>query len=114
MEKQNSSPIKRFRSDLINIRGKQQIIPNNNNNKQQRTTQLSYRNNNNNYQREQQNQIISSSSPIYENFNEDNKQINYDIDLNMNCFEEQLSDSQIAHCPVKVNLLFILNSYNFL
>jgi hypothetical protein len=104
MEKQNSSPTKRFRSDLINIRGKQQIIPNNN--KQQRTTQLSYRNSNN-YQREQQNQIILSS-PIYENFNEDNKQINYDMDLNMNCFEEQLSDSQMAHCPVKVNFIIYI------
>jgi uncharacterized glyoxalase superfamily metalloenzyme YdcJ len=111
MDKQNlSSPTKRFRSDLTNIRTKQTIT------NKQRTTQLpSYRNSNNyqkqqeqEQQQQQQNQIISSS-PINENFDENNKQIYFDMDLNMNCFEEQLSDSQLAHCPVKVNLLFILN-----
>lgn len=110
MDKQNnnSSPNKRFRSDLTNIRSKQSIT---NMNNKQRTTQLSYRNSNN-YQRQQdqqQNQMIvaSSSPPIQDNFDENNKQIYFDMDLNMNCIEEQLSESQMAHCPVKVNL-FIL------
>jgi len=106
MDKQNSSPTKRFRSDLTNIRA----IPNSNN--KQRTTQLSYRNNNYQRQQEQQNQIISSS-PIHENFDENDKQIIYDMDLNMNCFEEQLTDSQMAHCPVKVSLSFIIKSKQF-
>ncbi len=109
MDKQNSSPTKRFRSDLTNNRAKQ-TIPNNNN--KQRTSQLSYRNSNN-YQRQQENQIVSSSSPIQENSEENNKQIIYDMDLNMNCFEEQLSESQISHCPVKVKELFLVNQSNF-
>ncbi|CAF2778923.1 unnamed protein product [Rotaria sp. Silwood2] len=113
MDKQNSSPSKRFRSDMANIRTKQTTA--NINYNKQRTTQLSYRNNNNNNnnnitnyqkQQEQSNQILSLS-PTSENFddsikeiNNDTKQIN-DIDLNMFCFEEQLSDNQLAHCPVK-------------
>jgi hypothetical protein len=105
MDKQNPSPSKRFRSDLVNMRSKQ--MPNNNNNKQ-RTTQVPYRTSNNNYQ--QQNQVLSTS-PIHESFDENSKQIISDIDLNMNCSDEQLSDVQIAHCPVKVSIKII--SYNF-
>ena len=97
MDKQSPSPNKRFRSDLANIRTKA-ITANNNNN--QRTTQMPQRNNN--YYQRQQDQILLSP-PVHENFDENSKQIS-DIDLNMNCFEEQLSDSQTAHCPVKVSL----------
>ena len=118
MDKQNSSPNKRFRADLNNIRAKQTLTNNKQQQQQQqlqlqqqqqqqqqqRTSQLSYRNsltnNNANYSRQQE-QMISSSSPIQENFDENNKQINYDIDLNMNCFEEPLSESQTSHRPVK-------------
>ena len=99
MDKQNPSPTKRFRSDLANIRSKQISTTTTNNNNKQRTTQVPYRNSNN-YQ--QQNQVLSSS-PIQENFEESNKQIISDIDLNMNCVDEQLSDVQMAHHPVKVS-----------
>jgi hypothetical protein len=98
MDKQNSSPNKRFRSDLTNVRAKQTITNNKQQQQQQRTTQLPYRNSNH-YQRQQES--MPASSPIQENFEENNKQIIYDIDLNMNCFDEQLSDCQMKHCPVK-------------
>ncbi|CAF1332249.1 unnamed protein product [Adineta steineri] len=117
MDKQNSSQTKRFRSDMTNNRAKQTSISNNNNNNsnnnnmKQRTSQLSYRNNNNNnYQRQQDQQQQNStilSSPIDEMYDDnmkqmmnDTKQI-IDIDLNMNCSDDHLSDVQLAHCPVK-------------
>jgi phosphoenolpyruvate carboxylase len=107
MDKQNSSPNKRFRSDLTNVRAKQTITNNKQQQQQQqRTTQLPYRNSNH-YQRQQES--MPASSPIQENFEENNKQIIYDIDLNMNCFDEQLSDCQMKHCPVKVSGAFLCN-----
>ena len=49
------------------------------------------------------------SSPTRENFDEsmtqivtDTKQL-LDIDLSMNCSDEQLSDAQMSHCAVKVS-----------
>lgn len=118
MDKQSSSPTKRFRSDMINVRAKQ-TMSNINYNKQ-RTTQLSYRNTNNmnNYQKQQeQSNQISSLSPAPENYDDNMKEMlsdikqNNDIDLNMFCFEEQLSDVQLEHSPVKV-CLFLLNNLN--
>ena len=103
MDKQNSSPTKRFRSDMANIRLKQTITPMNCN--KQRLTQSSYRNNNDHRQQESDNQALSLSS-TYENFDDsfnEMKQIN-ELDLNMSCFEEQLSDIQREHFPVKVSL----------
>ena len=103
----NSSSVKRFRSD---IRAKQ-IIPMNN----KRLQQLSYRNNIHHYE-----QQFHSPSPINEHFDENIKQIFnetkptiIDIDLNMNCMEEKLSDIQQTHCPVKVNriLFFFLSIF---
>lgn len=93
---------------MANMRAKQTIT--NVNYNKQRTTQLPYRNNNNNNnfqkQQEQSNQILSLS-PNFENFDDSNKELNIDAkqndsDLNMFCFEEQLSEYQMAHCPVKV------------
>jgi hypothetical protein len=101
MDKQNSSPTKRFRAD---IRAKQTMTNNKQPQQQQRTTQLPYRNSNH-YQRQQE--PIPPSSPIQENFDDNNKQIIYDIDLNMNCVDEQLSDCQMKHCPVKVSYSFL-------
>ncbi|CAF2139692.1 unnamed protein product, partial [Rotaria magnacalcarata] len=112
MDKQNQPPTKRFRSEMTSMRAKQTIT--NVNNNKQRTTQLSYRNNNNNSnnnnnnfqkQQEQSNQTLSLS-PNFENFDDSNKELNIDAkqndsDLNMFCFEEQLSEYQMAHCPVK-------------
>jgi hypothetical protein len=111
MDKQNPSSTKRFRSDMTNIHAKQPTS-NSNNNIKPRTPQLSYRNTNYHRQQEQQQQQNQAvlSSPTGENFDDnskqiinDTKQIN-DIDLNMNCSEEQLSDIQLGHCPVKVSL----------
>lgn len=106
MDKQNSSPNKRFRSDLNNIHAKQTMTNNNKpqQQQQQRAPQLPYRNSNL-YQRQQE--PVLPSSPTQENFDENNKQMHYDIDLNMNCSDEQLSDSQMAHCPVKVSRSFL-------
>ena len=108
MDKQNSSPNKRFRPDLANIRAKQTMTNNKQQQQQQqqRPMQLPYRNSNH-YQRQQE--PMPESSPIQENFEENNKQINYDIDLSMNCSEEQLSETQTKHCPVKVSGVFLCN-----
>ena len=120
----NSSAAKRFRSDMASIRAKQTTPINNMNNKR---AQIPYRNNNNNnnnnqYQRqfhpqqnhEQQQQQILSPSPTRESLEETLKQmINEtkqltDMELNMNCMEEQLTETQLAHCPVKVSLTQII------
>lgn len=101
MEKQNSSPNKRFRPDSNNIRPKS-TMPNKQQ-QQQRQIQLPYRTTNI-YQRSQESTL--SSPPMEENFDETSKQTLIDLDLILNCFEEQLSESQMAHCPVKVNPLF--------
>ncbi|CAF3954181.1 unnamed protein product [Rotaria magnacalcarata] len=130
MDKNNlndsNSPAKRFRSDMASIRAKQTApmtnsSSNNNNNNNNTTTinnntnnkrmQTPYRNNNNNnnnnnkqYSHEQQ---TLSPSPTRENFDENIKQIlndskqSVDMELNMNCMEEQLTEAQLVHCPVK-------------
>ncbi|CAF4928018.1 unnamed protein product, partial [Rotaria socialis] len=67
--------------------------------------QTPYRNNNNNKQYSHEPQMLSPS-PTRENFDE-NKQIlndskqSIDMELNMNCMEEQLTEAQLVHCPVK-------------
>jgi hypothetical protein len=115
MDKQNASPTKRFRSDMANIRAKQTAATINNN----KRTQLPYRNSNYYPKQQQQDQILSPS-PTRESLEENIKQIINDtkqitdIDLNMNCFDEQLSDAQIAHCPVKVCLIDIVYSELFI
>jgi hypothetical protein len=88
-----------------------------NNNKR---PQIPYRNNNQ-YQRQyqqdqqqQQQQQILSPSPIRENFDDNMKQLVNeskqiaDIELNMNCIDEILSEAQLEHCPVKVNFISFL------
>ena len=105
MDKQNSSPSKRFRSDLNNLRPKSTMTNNKQQQQQQqqqqqRMTQSSYRNLNV-YQRSQES--LLSSPPVEENFDENAKQASSEMDLLMNCYDEQLSESQMAHRPVKVN-----------
>lgn len=106
----SSSPsAKRFRSDMASIRAKQTIPVNITNTK---SSQMSYRNNNQ-YQRQYQydQQHIRSPSPsARENFDENNrnllnesKQLS-DVDLNMNCADEALSEVQLKNCPVKVKI----------
>ena len=108
---------KRFRSDMASIRAKQTTpINNNNNNMNNKRAQIPYRNNNQ-YQRQyhheqqQQQQQNLSSSPTRENLEENLRQLmnetrsTIDMDLNMNCMDEQLTEAQLAHCPVKVNLI---------
>lgn len=106
----NSSSPKRFRADMASIRAKQTPAVNNNvNNKR---AQIPYRTTNQ-YQRQylDQQQTLSPS-PIREISDENNKQsINEtkqmsDLELNMNCADDGLSDAQLAHCPVKVNISF--------
>jgi hypothetical protein len=110
----NSSSPKRFRSDMASIRAKQTTPINNNNNmNNNKRPQIPYRNNNQ-YQRQyqqdqqqQQQQQILSPSPIRENFDDNMKQLVneskqiVDIELNMNCIDEILSEAQLEHCPVK-------------
>ena len=84
---------------------------------------MSYRSNNSNYgyqrqsmnstvnqsfnNEQQQAQIMSPSSAreslddSLKQMTQDNKQIT-EIELNMNCSDEQLSEAQLANCPVKV------------
>jgi hypothetical protein len=121
MDKQNtngtntSSPSpKRFRPDMASIRAKQTTPVNN------KRISIPYRNNNNQYQRQlhhqynteqqqQQQQQTRSPSPTRDNLEDSIKQmINEtkqitDMELNMNCSEEQLTEAQLAHCPVKVS-----------
>lgn len=106
MEKQNSSPSKRFRADLNNVRPKSTMTNNKQQQQQQqqRPAQLPYRTTNL-YQRSQESTL--PSPPMEESFDEANKQASYDLDLILNCSEEQLSESQMAHCPVKVNHSFL-------
>ncbi|CAF1210762.1 unnamed protein product, partial [Adineta ricciae] len=110
MDKQSPSPVKRFRQDMMNNRAKQPVTNNNNtNNMKQRSTPLTYRNNNTYQQRQQQEQSNATilQSPTSENFDDSMKQLvneakqMIDMDLNMNCSEDQLSDTQLANCPVK-------------
>jgi hypothetical protein len=130
MDKQNlndtnssSSPTpssKRFRPDMASIRAKQTTTPiNNTNNINNKRAQIPPYRNNNQYQRQyhhqhnhdqqqQQQQQILSPSPTRENLEENFKQMineskTSDIELNMNCIDEQLSEVQLQHCPVKVN-----------
>jgi hypothetical protein len=115
---------KRFRSDMASIRAKQTTPINNNNNMNNKRAQIPYRNNNQ-YQRQyhhqhnheqqqqqqQQQQQNISSSPTHENLEDNLRQLMNetrsiaDMDLNMNCMDEQLTEAQLAHCPVKVNLI---------
>jgi len=115
----NSSSPKRFRPDMASIRAKQTTPINNNNNNNinnNKRPQIPYRNNNQ-YQRQyqqdqqQQQQQILSPSPTRENFDDSMKQLvnemkqTSDMELNMNCVDEILSEAQLEHCPVKVNLI---------
>ena len=123
---------KRFRPDMASIRAKQSTpVTNTVNNKRgslpYRSSNNSSNNNNTNnntnqsyqrqhlsslanhhYNNEQQQQQMLSPSPTRESFDESNKQTTHDtklvtdIELNMNCMDEQLSDVQLSHCPVKV------------
>ncbi|CAF3384500.1 unnamed protein product [Rotaria sp. Silwood1] len=102
---------KRFRSDMASIRAKQTTPVNNNNNNNNNNNlnnkrmQIPYRNNSKQYHHHEQQTL--SPSPIRENFDDTMKQLlnetkqTIDIELNMNCMEEQLSEVQLAHCPVK-------------
>ena len=100
-----SPSMKRFRSDMARIRAKQTTPINT------KYSQMSYRNTNNRQHQyeQQQQQMIHSPSPSIrgENFDENNrytinesKQLS-DVDLNMNCMDEPLSEVQLKHCPVK-------------
>jgi hypothetical protein len=109
---------------MASIRAKQTTPINNNNNLNNKRAQIPYRNNNQ-YQRQfhhqhnhdqqqqqqQQQQQILSPSPTRENLEESIKQMmneskqTTDMELNMNCMDEQLSEAQLAHCPVKVNFI---------
>jgi hypothetical protein len=124
----NSTPqAKRFRSDMASIRAKQTTpMTNSMNNKRNSlpyrptNTNQSYQRanlastnhqiyNNNDQQQQQQQVQILSPSPQHESFDENFKLINSDvkqtneIELNMNCLEEQLSEAQLNHRPVKAS-----------
>ena len=110
----NSSSPKRFRPDMASIRAKQ-TTPTHNNSINNKRASIPYRNNNNNnqYQRQYQHdqQQTLSPSPTHENIEDSLKQLindakqTSDMELNMNCADEQLSEAQLAHCPVKVNFI---------
>lgn len=112
MDKHNlddsNSSTKRFRSDMASIRAKQTTpvnnVNNNNTNMNNKRMPMSYRASNKPYQNEQQ---MLSPSPIRENFDESMKMLNdskqsIDIELTMNCMEDQLTEAQLIHRPVKV------------
>jgi hypothetical protein len=118
---------KRFRSDMASIRAKQ-TTPINNNNMNNKRAQIPYRNNNqyqrqfhqqHNHEQQQLQQQTLSSSPTQENLEENLRQlINEtrqisDMELNMNCMDEQLTDAQLAHCPVKVSLILFHVKFTF-
>lgn len=118
---------KRMRTDMASIRAKQ-TTPTNNNSFNNKRGPAAYRSNSTNYsyqrqqinvpthhilnneQHQSQQQIHSPSSvrdSLDDSFKQnthDSKQIT-DIDLNMNCVDEPLSETQMAHCPVKVSSL---------
>jgi hypothetical protein len=116
----NSSPTssaKRFRPDMASIRAKQTTPIHNNNHLNNKRAQIPYRMNNQyqrQYQHEQQQSQILSPSPTRENFEENLKQMinetkqTFDMELNMNCMDEQLSEVQLEHCPVKVNFIKLI------
>lgn len=93
---------------MASIRAKQSPTVNNNlNNKR---AQLPYRTTNQ-YQRQYHDQQQTlSPSPIRDISDENSKQIinetkqMSDMELNMNCADDGLSDAQLANCPVKVNI----------
>lgn len=109
MDKHSPSPSKRFRLDMPNNRAKQSPMTNS---MKPRATPLAYRNTNNSnaYQQRQHEQsgVTVLASPTGENYDESAKQaLNEskqapDMDLHMNCSDEQLSEVQLTHCPVKV------------
>lgn len=109
----NSSSPKRFRQDMASIRAKQiPSVNNNNNHGNTKRAQIPYRTNQQ-FQRQYQHDQIQNLSPSPsrdisdENIKQlinDNKQI-ADIELNMNCVDDGLSEVQLAHCPVKVNFI---------
>lgn len=100
MNKQNPSSNKRFRPDPAAFRAQQMT-------KRNSTT---FRNSStlNRTDDEEQHSVISLS-PMPDNPDEtvqsvfnDNVKSNFDMDLMMNCSEEQLSEAQLSHRPVKV------------
>ena len=65
------------------------------------------------YNNEQQQQQMLSLSPTRESLDESIKQLAHDnklvidIELNMNCMDDQLSEVQLGHCPVKVSMTLL-------
>ena len=125
-----TSSAKRFRPDMASIRAKQ-TTPMNSTSINNKRAPVPYRtniNNNNLYQR----QHMASSSSVHHPYNNEQQQQqqqqqyrvpsppndsiddnakhlmneakqSIDIDLNMNCMEDGLSEVQVAHSPVKVS-----------
>ena len=104
MDKQNPTSAKRFRSDAVNARAKPPAM-----NHQNRRSNIPYRNNNSYARPQNQETMNVSLSPVRDNPDDqtkatmDDAKLANEIDLNMNCFDEQLSDTQAKHWPVKVN-----------
>jgi hypothetical protein len=108
MDQHNPNAAKRFRPDTANIRPKQStpMMQNRRPPAPYRTSQVYSK------EDEDQNSVILSS-PARDNFEEtithivtDIKQV-YDIDLSMNCSDEQLSEAQVSHHAVKVRVILV-------
>jgi len=117
----STSQTKRFRSDMASIRAKQTTPTTNAMNHKRNSLPYRSTNTNQSFQRsnlptanqqmynnnDQQQVQMLSPSPQHETFDENFKLINPDvkqtneIELNMNCLEEQLSEAQLNHRPVK-------------
>jgi hypothetical protein len=104
MDKQNPTSAKRFRSDAVNARAKLPAM-----NHQNRRSNIPYRNNNSYARPLNQETMNVSLSPVRDNPDDptkatmDDAKLANEIDLTMNCFDEQLSDTQAKHWPVKVH-----------
>jgi hypothetical protein len=105
MDKQNPTSAKRFRSDMnmnSHVRSSSSIVPN-------KRTSMNYRQCQTYGKQDDEHTPMISLSPTRD-INDDNlgqlqadiKSSN-DIDLTMNCFEEQLTEVQMSHRAVKVN-----------
>ena len=102
MDQQNPNAAKRFRPDTTNIRPKQSTPMMHN-----RRTTAPYRASQSYSKDDEDQNSVILSSPARESFEEtmthivtDTKQV-FDIDLSMNCSDEQLSEAQVSHHAVK-------------
>jgi hypothetical protein len=109
MDQHNRNAAKRFRPETSNIHLKKATPM-----MQNRRTPAPYRTSQSYSKEDEDQNSVILSSPTPENFEEtithivtDTKQV-YDIDLSMNCSDEQLSEAQIPHHAIKVSVTLVV------